>query len=45
MTLILRGLRASMEPGAVHDNHHRPHTGIDDAIPADRVHNLTGKKT
>lgn len=23
-------------------NHHRPHTGIDGAVPADRVHNLTG---
>jgi transposase InsO family protein len=26
-----------------HYNHHRPHTGIDGAVPADRVHNLTGK--
>ncbi len=25
-----------------HYNHHRPHTGIDGAVPADRVHNLTG---
>jgi transposase InsO family protein len=23
-------------------NHHRPHTGIDGLVPADRVHNLTG---
>jgi transposase InsO family protein len=23
-------------------NHHRPHTGIGGAVPADRVHNLTG---
>ena len=28
-----------------HYNHHRPHTGIDGAVPADRVHNLTGKYT
>jgi len=26
-----------------HYNHHRPHTGIGGAVPADRVHNLTGK--
>jgi transposase InsO family protein len=26
-------------------NHHRPHTGIGGAVPADRVHNLTGKYT
>lgn len=26
-----------------HYNHHRPHTGIDGSVPADRVHNLTGK--
>jgi transposase InsO family protein len=26
-----------------HYNHHRPHTGIEGAVPADRVHNLTGK--
>ena len=26
-----------------HYNHHRPHTGIAGAVPADRVHNLTGK--
>ena len=25
-----------------HYNHHRPHTGIGGAVPADRVHNLTG---
>jgi transposase InsO family protein len=25
-----------------HYNHHRPHTGIDGAVPSDRVHNLTG---
>jgi len=24
-------------------DHHRPHTGIGGAVPADRVHNLTGK--
>jgi transposase InsO family protein len=24
-------------------NHHRPHTGIGGLVPADRVHNLTGK--
>lgn len=24
-------------------NHHRPHTGIGGSVPADRVHNLTGK--
>ena len=28
-----------------HYNHHRPHTGIGGAVPADRVHNLTGKYT
>ena len=28
-----------------HYNHHRPHTGIDGAVPADRVHNLPGKYT
>jgi transposase InsO family protein len=28
-----------------HYNHHRPHTGIEGAVPADRVHNLTGKYT
>jgi transposase InsO family protein len=28
----------------IHDyNHHRPHTGIGGAVPADRVHNLMGK--
>ena len=26
-----------------HYNHHRPHSGIGGAVPADRVHNLTGK--
>jgi transposase InsO family protein len=26
-----------------HYNHHRPHTGIGGAVPADRVHNLPGK--
>ena len=26
-------------------NHHRPHTGIGGAVPADLVHNLTGKYT
>lgn len=26
-----------------HYNHHRPHTGIGGSVPADRVHNLTGK--
>lgn len=26
-------------------NHHRPHTGIAGLVPADRVHNLTGKYT
>ena len=26
-------------------NHHRPHTGIDGLVPADRVHNLTGNYT
>jgi transposase InsO family protein len=26
-----------------HYNHHRPHTGIGGAVPADRVHNLMGK--
>lgn len=26
-------------------NHHRPHTGIGGAVPADRVHNLTRKYT
>lgn len=25
-----------------HYNHHRPHTGIGGAVPADRIHNLTG---
>ncbi|GAA1972080.1 IS481-like element ISMsm9 family transposase [Isoptericola halotolerans] len=28
-----------------HYNHHRPHTGIDGAVPADRAHNLTEKYT
>lgn len=28
-----------------HYNHHRPHTGIAGLVPADRVHNLTGKYT
>jgi transposase InsO family protein len=28
-----------------HYNHHRPHTGIGGAVPADRVHNLTGKNS
>ena len=28
-----------------HYNHHRPHTGIGGAVPADRVHNLTGNYT
>jgi transposase InsO family protein len=28
-----------------HYNQHRPHTGIDGAVPADRVHNLTGNYT
>ena len=28
-----------------HYNHHRPHTGIGGAVPADRVHNLPGKYT
>ena len=26
-------------------NHHRPHTGIGGAVPADRVHNVTGNYT
>ncbi len=26
-------------------NHHRPHTGISGSVPADRVHNLTGKNS
>ena len=26
-------------------NHHRPHTGIGGLVPADRVHNVTGKNT
>jgi transposase InsO family protein len=28
-----------------HYNHHRPHTAIGGAVPADRVHNLTGNYT
>ena len=28
-----------------HYNHHRPHTGIGGAVPADRIHNLTGNYT
>ena len=28
-----------------HYNHHRPHTGIGGAVPADRVHNLMGNYT
>jgi transposase InsO family protein len=26
-------------------NHHRPHTGLDGLVPADRVHNVTGNYT
>ena len=36
--------RAATYPAWIHHyNHHRPHTGIGGAVPADRVHNLTGK--
>ncbi len=28
-----------------HYNHHRPHTGIGDQTPSERVHNVTGKYT
>ena len=35
--------RAATYQGWVHHyKHHRPHTGIGGAVPADRVHNLTG---
>jgi transposase InsO family protein len=34
---------ATYEDWLHHYNHHRPHTGIGGAVPADRVHNLTGK--
>jgi transposase InsO family protein len=34
--------RAAEYPGWLHHyNHHRPHTGIDGQVPAERVHNLT----
>ncbi|NYE36400.1 transposase InsO family protein, partial [Nocardioides cavernae] len=26
-------------------NHHRPHTGIEGLVPADRIHNVTGNYT
>jgi transposase InsO family protein len=35
--------RAAQYPAWLHHyNHHRPHTGIDGQVPAERVHNLTG---
>lgn len=34
---------ATYEAWLHHYNHHRPHTAIDGAVPADRVHNLTGR--
>lgn len=38
--------RAATYPAWLHFyNHHRPHTGIGGQVPADRVHNLTGKNT
>jgi transposase InsO family protein len=38
--------RAATYQAWIHQyNHHRPHTGIDGAVPADRVHNLTGNYT
>ena len=34
---------ATYEAWLHHYNHHRPHTGIGGAVPADRVHNLPRK--
>ena len=38
--------RAAEYPAWIHHyNHHRPHTGINGQVPAERVHNLTGNYT
>lgn len=36
---------AAYEHWLHHYNHHRPHTGLGGSTPAERVHNLTGKKS